>query len=231
MDNNTLLKVLFENQDLKYKAFNDRIINTKMTTIGVRTPVIKLIAKNVLKTDHENFLETVKTDYHEQILVEGLVIAGLKDPLETLSKLNSFLDKIDNWAVCDMVCAACKHFCKVKSAVLDFVKSNLTSDNPWRVRFAFVTLLNYFVEARYLDMIFKSCDADNNDFYYVMMAKAWLISECYVKYSKETFKYLTNTNIDSVTFNKAISKICDSYRVSKEDKIKLKKMKKKTKNA
>ena len=71
-------------------------------------------------------------------------------------------------------------------------------------------------------------DNDNNSFYYVMMAKAWLISECYIKYPKETFEYLKRTNIDDITFNKAISKICDSYRVTKEDKIVLKKMKKKS---
>ena len=45
---------------------------------------------------------------------------------------------------------------------------------------------------------------------------------------KQTFEYLKRTNIDDITFNKAISKICDSYRVTKEDKIVLKKMKKKS---
>ena len=46
-----------------------------------------------------------------------------------------------------------------------------------------------------------------NDFYYVMMAKAWLISECYIKYPNETLIYLEQTKIDTLTYNKAISKI------------------------
>lgn len=226
MNNNTLLKRLFDNQDLKYKEFNDRIVNTKIPTIGVRTPVIKSIAKEINKGDYERFLSDVGHDYHEQILTEGLVIANLKSPYETLSKMNAFIDKIDNWAVCDMVCSACKKFRMIKPEVLSFVKTGLKSNNPWRVRFSFVTLLDYFVEEAYLDFIFSAVDNDKNDFYYVMMAKAWLISECYVKFPLKTFNYLCNTKLDKVTYNKAISKICDSYRVSKEDKIKLKTMQK-----
>jgi hypothetical protein len=55
------------------------------------------------------------------------------------------------------------------------------------------------------------------------MAIAWLLSICYIKYPKETSKYLDNTKIDDFTYNKTISKICDSYRIDKETKEKLKK--------
>ena len=49
---------------------------------------------------------------------------------------------------------------------------------------------DYFIEEKYLNEIFKLIDNDKNDFYYVMMVKAWLISICYVKYPKETLNYL-----------------------------------------
>ena len=42
-------------------------------------------------------------------------------------------------------------------------------------------LQSYYVEEEYINDIFKMIDNDNNSFYYVMMAKAWLISECYIK--------------------------------------------------
>ena len=58
------------------------------------------------------------------------------------------------------------------------------------------------------------------------MANAWLLSICYIKFPEKTKKFLENTKIDNFTYNKTISKICDSYRVSKEDKIKLREMKK-----
>ena len=65
-----------------------------------------------------------------------------------------------------------------------------------------------------------------HNFYYVYMAKAWLISMCYIKYPDTTLEYLKRTKINNMLYNKAISKICDSKRVLKDDKITLKNMKK-----
>ena len=59
------------------------------------------------------------------------------------------------------------------------------------------------------------------------MAVAWAISVCYVKFPKETFQYLKTDHLDDFTHNKAIQKICESYRVSKEEKEKLKEWKRK----
>lgn len=231
MNNDILLNELIKNKDLKYKEFNDKIVNTNMLTIGVRMPILKAIVNKILKEDYEAFLKNISNDYYEQTLIEGLLISKEKDVIKLLSNLDGFLDKIDCWAICDSVCFSCKAFLKDKDIVIKFVKDNLRSTNPWRVRFSFVTLLSYFIDTNYLDFIFKVLDNDKNDFYYVMMAKAWLISACYIKYPKETLKYLCNTKIDDITYNKAISKICDSYRISKKDKINLKKMKKMTNNA
>lgn len=221
-----VIKKFFENQDLKYKEFNDKIINTKYETIGVRMPIIKQIAKDITKQNKEDYIEDISPTYYESVLLKGLLIANIKDTKLCLTKLNSFLDSIDAWSICDTVCAACKCFKKDPKSVLSFVSANIHSNNFWRVRFAFVTLLYYFVKKEYLNLIFSYCDSDKTLAYYVMMAKSWLLCECYVKYPKETLCYLNNARIDNVTFNKAISKICDSYRVSKEAKESLKKMKK-----
>ena len=50
------------------------------------------------------------------------------------------------------------------------------------------------------------------------MAEAWLVCEMYTKYPNETKRFLEKNNLNKFTQNKAISKIHDSYRVSKEDK-------------
>lgn len=231
MTSEELLKILYENKDEDFKTFNDKILNANIETIGVRTPVIKKIAKEISKSDYGRFLSNAKYDYYEQVLVAGLVISNLKDIDIVLSKLDVFIDKIDNWAVCDMVIANCKIIKKHLSKVFGFISKNISSTNPWRVRVCFVMLLDYFVTEDYINDIFNFVENDKNDFYYVMMSKAWLISECYVKFPSLTFKYLKKSKLDKITYNKAISKICDSYRVSKEDKILLKSMKKKSNNA
>lgn len=226
MKNNELIKVLVDNKDLKYKNFNDKIVNTNLLTIGVRTPILKRIAKDISKDNYAEFLKNNKCNYFEEVMIEGFVISYIKEPLETLKRLDKFLDKIDNWAVCDMVISSCKKLQMVKDDYFLVIKKNLLSNNVWRVRFSFVSLLNYFIEEKYLKDIFDFLDNDKNDFYYVMMSKAWLISVCYVKYPRKTLTYLKRAKIDDITYNKAISKICDSKRVNKEDKIILKAMKK-----
>lgn len=50
------------------------------------------------------------------------------------------------------------------------------------------------------------------------MAEAWLICEIFTKYPENTIKYFENNNLNKFTINKAISKIRDSFRVSKEKK-------------
>ena len=50
------------------------------------------------------------------------------------------------------------------------------------------------------------------------MAEAWLVSFMFVKHRDETLEYMKNNKLNKFTYNKAISKIHDSYRVKKEDK-------------
>lgn len=222
------LKILLENKDEDYKAFNDKIINTNKKTIGVRIPVLRKVAKKIMKEDYASFLNNVKDEYHEEIIVEGLVISKLKDVNMIVNNINNYIIKIDNWCTCDTFASSLKIINKNKSFFYSYINKNINSNNIWMVRLCFVILTFYYVEEEYINDIFKMLENDNNSFYYIMMAKAWLISECYVKYPKQTFEYLKRTNIDYITFNKAISKICDSYRVKNEDKIVLKKMKKKS---
>ena len=69
-----LIKKLKENKDLKYKEFNSKIISTKYPMIGVKTPILKNIAKEISKKDYKTFLQNKNTDYYETVLIEGFVI-------------------------------------------------------------------------------------------------------------------------------------------------------------
>ena len=78
----------------------------------------------------------------------------------------------------------------------------------------------------YIDEILQKVDRIENNEYYVQMAIAWLISFAYIKQKDKTEKYLLKNNLDKFTQNKSIQKICESFRVSKEDKEKLRQYKK-----
>ena len=132
--------------------------------------------------------------------------------------IDSFIAEIDNWATGDIVVGNLKFLKKEKERYYDFIKECTSSDNPWKIRFGLVTLLGYYLEDRYIDEIFLLCSSVINREYYVKMAQAWLISIMFIKFRDKTLEYLKNNDLDSWTQNKAIQKIRESTRVSKEDK-------------
>ena len=88
-------------------------------------------------------------------------------------------------------------------------------------------LLDHYVKEEYIDKIFKIIDNIKNEEYYVEMGIAWLVAELYIKFPKQTMKYLKNNKLNKFTYNKALQKARESYRVSKEEKEILNKMKRK----
>ena len=57
------------------------------------------------------------------------------------------------------------------------------------------------------------------------MANAWLISYCVIKYYDKTLKFLENDcNIDIWTYSKGIQKSIESFRLTKEQKEELKRI-------
>ena len=141
--------------------------------------------------------DEVVTTYDEVILKNNLLFHKEVDSnlLNELSRDNSYYD-----------------------VALDLIKS----EKEFYIRAGLIIMLDHYVDDTHIQDILKQVDRINTDVYYVNMARAWLISICFIKYREETLDYLKNNNLDKFTFNKAISKMCDSYRVSLEDKEMLK---------
>lgn len=219
MKSSELIKILKENEDIEYKKFSERIIDTNYPMIGVRTPILKKLSKSIPL----DVLELNNEKYYEEVLLKLFVISNIKDKEEYDKYFNKYIYKIDCWSLCDSFVTASKIIKKNKEHYFNVVKELLKDDYLFAVRVGLVILLNYYVEEEYLSKIFDLVDNINREEYYIKMAIAWLLSICYIKYPKETSKYLDNTKIDDFTYNKTISKICDSYRIDKETKQELKK--------
>lgn len=58
----------------------------------------------------------------------------------------------------------------------------------------------------------------NDEEYYVIMAEAWLISYLAIYFPERTLNYLSECELNYSIVSRAIQKICDSYRVSQENK-------------
>ena len=218
---------LFEKQDLKYKEFHSSLCPNVDNIIGVRVPDLRKMAKEIASQDYKKFLSQAKDDYYEELLLQGLVIGYAKISIEdTFKYLKKFVPKINSWAVCDITCSNLKITKKYMKEMWEFLEQYINSKNEYEIRFALVMYLNYFLTDDYIDEILLKIDKITNEEYYVQMAIAWLISFAYIKQKEKTEKYLLKNKLDKFTLNKSIQKICESYRVSKEDKEKLRKLKK-----
>lgn len=218
-----LLKKLYELKDEKYKQFHSRLLkNENIEVIGIRTPELKKIAKEISKNDYKTFIKENTHQTYEECLLHGLILGYIKvNEKELLKLIDDFIPYIDNWAVNDLTVSNLKAF---KTIDLMVINKYINSTNPWEIRFGLTLLLTYYITKENLINIFKICNTITNEHYYVKMANAWLISMCYIKYPKETFKYLKTCKLDKFTKNKSISKICDSYRVDKKQKEEIKKL-------
>ena len=144
---------------------------------------------------------------------------------ERLEYITKFVPKIDNWAVCDVSCAGFKFAKKYQSEVWKFLKPYLESNKEFEIRFGVVMLLDFYITEEYIDKVLEILNKIQYEGYYVKMAVAWAISVCYIKFPKETFKLLQENSLDDFTYNKALQKIIESYRVSEEEKKTIRAMK------
>lgn len=221
-------KDLINLQDKKYKEFHSALCPGTNNMIGIRVPILRNYAKELLKQYKFKYLmENIDDEYYEEIMLQGMLIGLAKEDLYTVIKeIENFVPKIDNWAVCDVFCAGLKITKKNKEKVWDFIKTYLKSDKEFEIRFGVVMILDYYIEEKYLNQIFKIFNEIKSTEYYVQMAVAWAISICIIKYYNETLEYLKNANLDKFTYNKALQKGIESYRITPEQKKVLRNLKK-----
>lgn len=216
------IKYLISIGDSKTKEFNKKIINSKYEIIGIKVPVLRVIAKDISKTDYKEFFKYVKNKYYEEVLIEGILLSYIKDNNEFLDYFQRYMYKIDDWSICD-TCINSYKFMK-KDDYSDFSYSLILDSHEFVQRVGYVILLNYYVDEDHIDSILSICTKES-DYYYVNMAISWLLCECFIKCRSKTLELLKSKKLSPFVQNKAISKIRESYRVSKEDKEMLNKLK------
>lgn len=224
-----LINYLFRLRDEKYLEFNSKIVNTPSPMIGVRTPLLKQFAKNIYKEELLSFLDLLEGKYYEETLLEGFIIARIKDKEIFDSYFSNFLEKIDCWATCDMGLASMKQLGKDEK-YFTLAKKYIKSNKEFITRSGYIIMMYYFLDENHINEVFDILSsAKESKYYYVNMAKAWLISVCYVKFKDKTLEFLLHSKLDTFTYNKAIQKIIESNRVDKIDKEYLKTLKRSTK--
>lgn len=211
--------------DLKYKAFNDRIVMTGYKTLGVRMPEIKKIAAKVPSGKISEYLDECKFAYYENTLIYGLLIARLPFS-EFWQKKDFFLSKCDSWGQIDSFVPSLKIAGSDKERFYALCMEDIEKQNDFALRFRIIALMDFFVGGEHTEEILKTIERLDGKGYYNDMAIAWLISVAFVKSRDLTLEFLKNDRLSVFTHNKSISKINDSLRVEKSDKEYLKTLRK-----
>ena len=224
----TVRERIFALVDEEYRQFHSKLVPGTDNILGVRLPRLRELAKEIAKGNWRDYLLTAPSDYNEEILLQGLVIGYAKTDIEEiLCYAAAFIPKISNWGVCDSFCNSLKITKKHRAQVWEFLQPYLLSQKEFELRFGIVMLLSFYIEDQYIDQVLLHLDSAKHDGYYVKMAVAWAISLCFIRYPKKTMVYLKENTLDDFTYNKALQKITESFRVDKETKNLVRSLKRK----
>ncbi len=215
--------------DSEYAKFNQKLCpDTKKKMLGIRVPVLRKLAQKIVKEyNWQEFLKQADDNYFEEVLLQGLVIGYAKIPIdEKLEYIKWFVPKIDSWAISDTFCPTLKIKPQDLPKVWEFIQSYLNASQEFYVRFAVIMMLDYYITDEYVDNVIEKLDKISHEGYYVKMAVAWTVCEIGIKFNEKAMKYLKGENhLDKFTFNKALQKMRESYRIDPKQKEILKQMK------
>lgn len=223
----SFLQYLNSFSEEKFAQFQRKLIPGEKI-LGVRTPRLRAIAKRIAKGDWRRFLAEAKDETMEEVMVQGLVIGSAKmEYTEALEWAAAFVPKIRSWATCDICGSSFKFLKNDMGHSFSFLKQYLSNSDEFAVRFAVTLLMDFFTTEEYLDRLFSIYDEVHHDGYYVKMAVAWAVSICFIKFPQRTMVYLKSNRLDNWTYNKALQKIIESYRVDVNTKQVIRAMKRK----
>ena len=226
MNKADLHRKLYDLQDLKYRDMKIKIIPTvePESAIGVRTPELKSIAKDILKDgNYKGFLEELPHRYFEENQLHAFIISGIKDLNECMDDLETFLPYVDNWATCDQMSP--KIFRKHKDLLLTHIIEWIDSEKTYTVRFGVGMLMEHFLDDDFDPLYPEMVAKLRSEEYYVNMMIAWYFATALAKQYESILPFIEEKRLDDWTHNKAIQKSLESRRITEEQKLYLKSLK------
>lgn len=213
--------------DKKYSEFSSALIPGVNNMIGVRIPVLREIAKKIALDNPMEYINSVVPEYFEEKMLKALIIAYMKLPMEDLYELlEAFIPEIDNWSINDSLCTTLKQVRKYRKETWDYLSKYFNSEKEFENRFANIMLMSHFLTEEYISKVLAVYSEFHHDGYYAKMGVAWAVATAFAKFPGQTMKFMKEWNVDAETYNMAIRKMQESFRVSNENKKILKNMKK-----
>ncbi len=219
-------KDLFGMADEKYADFHAGLIPNveRELIIGVRTPILRKYASEIFETDiAKAFIEVLPHKYYEENNLHAFLLCKIRDIDILIKEIDKFLPFINNWATCDGMHP--KAFEKHKDKLFLKIKQWLKSEDTYTLRFAVEMLMIHFLSSNFNEEYPKLVAEIVSDEYYVNMMRAWYFAEALAKRPESALPYFYEKKLDVWTHNKAIQKAVESFRITAEQKVILKSLK------
>ena len=200
---------------------NSKLTPGKDRIIGVRVPVIRDIARQVVGDDWRQVLDGEPESFEEEML-RGVVIATAPvSAAERIRLTEDFLDYVDNWATCDIFCNSWRFRKEESEEVWHYFSSLIDSGEEYRMRVSLIARMSLFKDGEHCRLLLEDIATHDHPGYYYRMGAAWAVSMVYVNHPEMTEELIRSGRMEVWTHNKSIQKIRESRRVSKEKKEEL----------
>lgn len=219
-------KKLFELQDEKYAQFQAKLTPTVPSElfIGVRVPEVRKLAKVYCKDpEHERFMQELPHEYYDENMLHGLLISEIKDYEKCIEETDKFLPYVDNWAVCDIMSP--KVFKKHKAELLEKIREWSCSNLVYTCRFGMEMLMTHYLDDDFQPEYLEIPAGVIREEYYVNMMIAWFFATALAKQWDAAIPYIEQKKLGIWVHNKTIQKACESYRITEEQKVYLRTLK------
>lgn len=211
-----ILKKLEDAAEPAYRDFHARLLPGANVAYGVRVPLLRKMAREILKEDWRGFLQVARQDSYEERMLQGFVLALCREEFSPkFAAFCRFAPHMGDWCVCDCACAAFKEIKAHREETFPILQEMAQAPQEFTVRAALVVFLDYFADSVYIDRVLAAISACRHPGYYAKMAAAWALSVLFLTDSKKTADVILR--MDAFVQKQAVKKIKESYRASKEE--------------
>ena len=222
-----ILAYLHAHSEADFGDFQAKLMPTltRDTILGVRTPILRKLAKALYGTPMaEVFLSALPHAYFEENNLHGFIISESRTFDEAMTKLNTFLPYVDNWATCDQMSP--KVLGKDLSRLERHIGIWLSSSHIYTVRYGMGMLMRYYLGEQfkpcYPNMVAEVLGLSSLKDYYINMMGAWYFATALAFNYDEVLPYIKGQKLPLFVHNKTIQKAVESYRISEAHKAELK---------
>ncbi len=213
-------------RDTVYRDFQCSLMPTAdaATVIGVRTPLLRRMAKELCGTPiADKFLTELPHAFFEENQLHAFLLEHIKDFDEAITAVDAFLPYVDNWATCDQLSP--KAFKGRFGDLKPHIDRWMTSPHEYTLRFGIGMLMRYGLDKDFDTAHLEAVAApavSGREEYYIRMMVAWFFATALAKQYEAALPYIIDRRLPVWTHNMTIRKARESYRVPDEHKRVLK---------